>query len=188
MVCDEIKSTNLFGNILSLPFHECKFEKQLIKDVSDNFSFTGVEKEKDTYFKLIKTVQESKLNMSCINGLLIETIRRSRKNDFAHIFADFCGYFEDFYKDIELMFKKDIVQVGGTISITLSNRSFKRTDIISKMNELNPLSLMDGNEIENGIKTFLLKKGKSKYALTQSFPYKDDEKQAMILFILKRVK
>ena len=46
----------------------------------------------------------------------------------------------------------------------------------------------DGNEIENGIKTFLLKKGKSKYALTQSFPYKDDEKQAMILFILKRVK
>ena len=189
LVCQAIETSKKVGKILSLPFETCKFERQLLETVSNKFTFVGVERLKETYFNMLKTVVENRLNMSCINGNFIDTVKSSLKNEYAHVYADFCGNFDDYHHDIKLLLKKKIVQVGGTVSITLSNRTFKKTsDIVDRMNDLNPIGLVDGNKIENAIKTFLVKESKNNYALTNVFSYKDDERQAMILFTLVRVK
>lgn len=188
LVITEINDSNLVGKVLGLPFKNATFERQLLSDVSKDFTFVGCEHNQETYFNMLQTVIDNRLPMSCINGELIDTINNSKRDEYAHIFADFCGQFDTYRKDIKTIFKNKLVKVGGIVAITLANRNSSKNSLISTLNELNPLDSIEGSSIECGVKTYLLKKAKFNFALTKVFTYKDDEKQSMILYILKRVR
>jgi hypothetical protein len=189
VLIQSIQESCIVGKVLSLPFATCGFELQLLEDVSSEFRFIGVERVDETYYNMLQTVIDNQLNMSCVHGQFIDTVKTLRKNSLAHVNADFCGFFDDYHQDIQILLKSKAVVVGGTIGITFANRSFKtNSDIVNQMNELNPTALIHGNEVENAIRTFLIKESKNNYSLTKVLPYKDDERQAMILFVLKRIK
>jgi len=188
LLADRIKETGIIGRVLTLPYSSCIFELLLLDKISKDFTFVGCEHNPDTYYEMLKTVIKHKINMACIPNDLIETVKRSKEGDYAHIFADYCGQFDTYAEDIKLILKKKPIQVGGIFAFTVSNRKANKDSIIDEMNKLEPIGVRDGNLVEHGIRTFLTKYAKNNFATLVSYPYKDDEKQAMLLVIMQRVK
>jgi hypothetical protein len=188
IVVNEIRDSGIVGTVLSLPFEECIFEHQLLDRVCKEFDFVGVEEHRQTYYNLLQTVINDKIKMSCNLGKFLETVKNSKRDQYAHIFADFCGQADSYLEDIKLIIKNKLVQVGGTIAITFTNRNSSKDSVIRVMNELNPIGVNKGNAVEKGVLTYLNKISKTNYAIVKTFSYKDDGQQGMVLFVLKRVK
>jgi len=187
---EAIRTSGLYGKILTLPYKYCKIERKLIDTVSNKFSFVGCETEPNVYFDMIRTVAEHRINMECSPRPIGEKIDVAHEGEYSHALLDYCGQLNTFKSDIETAMRNDIVAVGGTISITLNKRKTIGIggNIEDEMNDLNPLGNIEGKEVENAILTFIRIVGGFKYSVETVMPYKDKGKGSMILVVVKRIK
>ena len=183
-----IAESKLFGKVLSLPFETCHIERMLIEDVSKKLKFVGCEIEEDVYFKMLETVAKYKLKMNCVYGSIGEQIAKARENEYSHLILDYCGQLNSFHTDIKMAMENKIVEVGGTISITLNRRKTVVGGIEDQINALTPYADLENRQVENALLHFLAMNSGGNYAIEKVFPYKDKGKQQMILVVVKRVK
>jgi|SRR5579859_1435611 len=178
---DEIINTYLTGQILSLPHLEYIMERQLLKENSD-FEFTCCEFNDNIYWKMVQYVAEKKLpffdNRKTSLGKIIF---KSIANEYAHIIADYCGTFNSFAPELEHVLKNNIIQVGGTLSITLIKRMpkqkknhYKRFCKIRKQEK-------GVTQTEHALN--VMTEQYPNYETIKVHPYKN-----MILYIIQRVK
>ena len=187
VIIDDIIDSGLTGTVLSLPFETCVFERSLLKKSGKNFNFVGVEKNELTYKKMLITSVRENIDMECIHGDFSDVIKKGGQYD--HIFADWCSQVNSLSTDIKTILNNKMVKVGGIFAFTVQNRAHeKKNGVLKLMNSLNPVGLFDNKHVENGIRTFVLKESGYNFSLERVVTYKDDEKQAMIMILLKRVK
>jgi hypothetical protein len=180
------------GLILSLPNNNCFIEMDILQSVSHKYSFIGVENNEQTFIELQKKVMKEKLykNITPVYGDFSSQIYNRTENTYSHIIADYCGQLFTAAPELEYAMKNNIVEVNGTISITLAKRmhsagnSFEKS--VNKGNGKRPKGITKFEfHLNNFIKKF------KNYEVIDTFHYSDkknDKKgQAMILKIVKRV-
>ena len=182
------------GNLLTLPCNTWKIEENLLNNLSDKFKILGVEFDKKVYIKsgrkLFKTPTLFN-NCSLINGTIGEQIFKSSENEFAHLILDYCGGFSTYAKEITFAMREKIVQVGGTISMTFSERAlgdYGRAILDTFGGDGEYKSVTAFKHFINGVNMVL----DSNYSIETSYRYKGGEKgkkgDNMVLFIIKRNK
>lgn len=182
------------GNLLTLPCDNWFIEKSLLEDISDKFNILGVELDKKVYMRSGRKLFKNPLlfnNCSLINGAIGEQIFKAKENEFAHLVLDYCGGFSTYAKEITFAMREKIVQVGGTISLTFSERAvgdYGRAilNTFGQTNEYKSIAVFE--HFINGINMVL----DSNYTIETSFRYVGGEKgkkgDNMVLFIIKRNK
>jgi hypothetical protein len=182
---------------LSLSADNCLTEGMLYNQVSKRSKFVLCENHPETYRQLLLNIVKNKTIvpyavLSCSIG---EEIRRSRENDYTDLVLDYCGQIGTNHEDIEYAIKNNIVCVGGTISVTLSKRisggvgGGYNMSFIEKMEKLNPnfKKQVGDNRTEPAVLTFFNRICGMNYEIVVNHPYKDTDKQAMMLVIIRRV-
>ena len=191
-IIDAIKDSDFkYDRILSLPADNCIIEKTLLDKVNNKIEFTLCERTATTFYKLLPKVKtlKSKMPIKLFNTSVKDIIVKANENEFTHLILDYCGTIGSFANEIKLAIDNNIVEVGGTISMTFCKRAPAGVslDFINKWERLNPLTVpTEGCRIEPAIFTFLNRIGGEGYVVEKCFPYFD--KSAMILFIIRRVK
>ena len=178
------------GTILTLPSFTCALELQILNRIGRGLKFIGCERDFDTFHKMVnKIAEETKLRNTVVPrfGEIGDIIYNSKENEFAHLILDYCGTINTFHKEIEYAIQNDLVEVGGTISITLSKNGLgNNVGIVGDLLRQFPEGTFSGEkETEMGIKLFLNKVMKSNYVVETFFNYCDTS--AMVLVIVRRV-
>jgi len=185
MVFDIKKSPTKNFNILSLPADNCLIEKKILKEVSSKYNFIGCEYKENVYFKLLNTIAKEKIRMSAHLGSVSDIIYKSKENEFAHIVLDYCGTFQTFQNEIAYAIQNKLVEVNGTISITISERDSGEYNLMNRINEIAP-SKDNDLKINHNIKTYLSIICGMNFKVETSFRYNDTGAN-MSLFVLKRL-
>jgi len=193
LMVDAIKNSNTKkGEILSLPFEDCIIEQMILNEKNcKRYKFLGVEYDKQTYYNMLKTISEKQLPINAYHGALADKIYEAKEGQYSHIIADYCGQLNTFHEEIEYAIKNNIVEVGGTISITLNKRiSDGCFGIYEKIERLLP-KMTDRLTIEDKyarteriIYNFMLKVCGMNYTILTPFAYHDTT--SMYLIIVKR--
>lgn len=189
-----VKSDLKGGVILSLSFSTCAIEKKIYKK-TNRFEFFGC----DTDIEVIKEMRKTivKHNLPFIGEekcKLSKHIYSAKEDQYAHIIADYCGHFEKVAEEIEFAMEKRIVQVGGTIAITVERRANNHTNnIISEMEELEGKPFEKNKKIDQTMEAFLRAVGGRRYKIIENYPYHDytengNKSANMILMTVKRIK
>lgn len=178
------------GTVLTLPSFTCALELQLLNRIGRGINFIGCERDFDTFHKMVnKIAEERRLKNTIVPrfGEIGDTIYNSKENQFAHLILDYCGTINTFHKEIEYAIQNDLVQVGGTISITVSKNGLgNNTGIVGDLLRQFPEGTFSGEkETEMGIKLFLNKVMKANYRVETFFNYCDTS--AMVLVIVRRI-
>lgn len=178
------------GTILTLPSFTCALELQLLNRIGRGLKFIGCERDFDTFHKMVnKIAEESKLRNTIVPrfGEIGDIIYNAKENEFAHLILDYCGTINTFHKEIEYAIQNDLVEVGGTISITLSKNGLgNNVGIVGDLLRQFPEGTFSGEkETEMGIKLFLNKVMKPNYVVETFFNYCDTS--AMVLVIVRRI-
>ena len=185
-----IKKTNIKkGKILSLPFNTCKLELLLNSTVKNKFEYIGCERQTDTYFDMLKTIAENKINMHTYNGDIGDKIYQAKENEYSHLLLDYCGVLHSFAEEIKHAVNNNIVKEGGTISITLNKRGYPiaQEDIANKILKGLPEGLFAGEKgVSLATKLFFTRLIGSDYTFEEFFEYHDKHKSPMMLIILRR--
>lgn len=183
--------------ILSLSADNCITEGMIYNQVSKRTKFILCENHPETYRELLLNIVKNKAItpyavLSCSVG---EEIRRSKENDYTDLILDYCGQIGTNHEDIEYAVKNNIVCVGGTISVTLCKRisggigGGYNMSFIERMEKLNPnFKKQEGdNRTEPAVLTFFNRICGMNYEIVVNHPYKDYDKQSMMLVIIRRV-
>lgn len=112
------------GIILTLSWYLCLTEK-MINSFYPKFKFLSYEMDKQTYATLKDNIKINKWKfmLNPIFGKIFDGVIKAVKNQYAHLFFDFCGGLETHEQDIKLALQNDIVGLYGIVWITLSTRS-----------------------------------------------------------------
>lgn len=171
--------------ILSLPSHTCAIEKKILAKTK-RFSFIGVELDENVYWKMAANIVKNRLPITPFLGTMGDKIAEARTNQYAHLILDYCGQLHSFAEEIMLAMRNNIVEVNGTISITLNKRisGNGRTfaDFIQKLNPQHDTSIC---ESEHLVRTFINRIGGYNYAIEKVLNYNDSA--SMILIIVRRI-
>lgn len=200
LMIDSIRnSTTKKNKILSLPAEYFEIEKTLWDKVSKKFNYVLVERDLETYKRLNRNINKSVKQGRCFtnklpityNGNIGDIIFDSYPNEYSHIILDYCGQYPTFYKEISHIFKNDIVEKGGTISMTFNKRISGKYNMnfINKIDKLYTYQIPDFDEFTKTMRTlelFLLKECGYKYNIETIFEYYD--KNSMVLVIVRRIK
>lgn len=178
------------GVIPTLPSFTCKLESLILEKIGRGISFIGCERDFDTFHKMVNTIAESQTLKRTIVprfGEIGEVIFNAKKDDFAHLILDYCGTINSFHKEIEYAIQNDLVQVNGTLSITLSKNGIgNNVGIVGELLRQFPQGCFgDDKETEMGVKLFLNKVMKPNYKVETFFNYYDSS--PMMLIIVKRI-
>jgi hypothetical protein len=178
------------GTILTLPSYTCALELQILNRIGRGINFIGCERDFDVFQKMVnKIAEERRLRNTIIPrfGEIGETIYNSKENQFAHMILDYCGTINTFHKEIEYAIQNDLIEVEGTICITVSKNGLGNNNgIIGELLRQFPEGTFSGEkETEMGIKLFLNKVMKSNYRVETFFNYCDTS--AMALIVIRRV-
>jgi len=195
------------GTILSLPFHTCTLEA-LINSQNELFDFIGCEIDSKTFIAMENKIAHTNLPIKAYEGTIGSQIENATANTFAHLMLDYCGTINTFHKEIELGMKKNIMQVGGAMCVTVSKEG--RQNNIGKLGEILsqfPKGTFEGLETELATKLYFrdLVRDNPNYELETIFNYQDvkkdengqpimrknntpSKKMPMMLFIIRRVK
>jgi hypothetical protein len=194
LMVNAIKNSNTKkGEILSLPFEDCIIEQMILNEKNcKRYKFLGVEYDKQTYHNMLKTIAKKQLPINTYHGALADKIHEAKESQYSHIIADYCGQLNTFYEEIAYAINNNIVEVGGTISITLNKRI---TDgcfgIYEKIERLLPkfsdtAAAKDKDaRTQHIIYNFMLKVCGMNYAIIRTFAYHDTT--SMYLIIIKRL-
>jgi hypothetical protein len=199
-IVSEIKKSGLkYGKILTLPASEFKIEKTIFDEVSQKFSYVGVEKEKDEFFKLLHNLAVKQFVMTPIYGSISEQIFKAKEDDFSHLILDYCGQLDSFAKEIIYAIQNNIVAKNGTIAITLNRRitlasgySFSDTIYSDMLGLRNIKEVEKGNLVRVALNIFLERICGLNYAIIDTFEYCDMKGKKkgsnMVLAIVKRLR
>lgn len=181
------------GKVLSLPFTTCTLEIQLNQKFRNKFRYIACERDREYYFEMMKTIAREKLAMNTYFGQIQDKIYEAREDEYAHLILDYCGQISTFQDEITHAVRNDIVQVGGTISITMCKRGELKGRIANLMGNL-PERFFNEELGEKtqvpAIKQFfttLIALSDCRYAINTFMEYKDDHQASMVLVVLKRL-
>jgi hypothetical protein len=190
-----IKGSKLYGLILTLPSFTCAIEKELPrKRGQKGFSFFAVDTCMEVIGMMIKAVNRYKLKFDHLYmGKICDVINTASENQFAHLILDYCGTLGTTYKEIRTAMQNNIMQVGGTMHITLNRRiSFlgEGFDITNYVESIVPYTGFDDKDGEgrslHTIINFIIISGEGRYKIKEVFTYHDTS--AMVLLIIERIK
>ena len=196
----EIKKSGLtYGKILGLPACDFEIEKKIYNEVSQRFSYIGVEHKKDEFFKLLHNLAIEEFVMTPIFGSISDQIFKSKENELSHLILDYCGQLDTFAKEIIYAIQNNIVAINGTISITLNRRitlpsghSFADTIYSDMLGLRNIKEVEKGELVRTALNIFLQGICGLNYAIVETFEYRDDKKDKrgsnMVLAIVKRLR
>lgn len=174
------------GLILTLPFIHCLIERQILAEVSKKYSFLGCEQEPDVYNKMLMTIAKNNLPISTHKGTIGEKIRQAKANEYSHLILDYCGQLGTTHEDIRIAMLNNIVEINGTIAITLNKRITPKTEeIYELMERLNPQTDKTISRSEHCLKTLINRIGGFNYAIESTLNYHDTAN--MILVIVRRI-
>jgi len=181
MVAEVVHSEIKSGKIMSLPASQATIERKIYRSCPF-FSFDVAEMDTNVFFKLLETTKKERLPFASISNCKIETlIEKSKKDEYAHLILDYCANLQTIYKDLENVFKKDIVQVGGVIAVTFSVRHSNSYFIETMLkNEIDIKGKKNKVAFEKFVKQFC------GYEVIREFSYRDGT--PMMLIIVKRIK
>jgi len=176
------KTDNKVGEMLSLPAGKAVMEKLIHKDIK-TIRFNICEHSKPIFQELANTVcnyfvKKPKLHLCKIGDL----IYKAKENQYLHIVLDYCGAVSTFEEEIKVAFEKNIVKVGGIISLTLSKRGCS-PEFVKKISNLSGTKF---SEKESATRDFLNNQAKDKYVKEVDYMYGD--KTPMMLYIYRRIK
>lgn len=175
------KATN--KPILTLPHKEWSLEKLIQMYTGKKFSFLAVERELDTFIEMVKHSKLYGKNNTCYHGDMGDKIYEAKEDTFSHAMLDYCGTFSMFRKEITTAVINNIVEVGGTIAVTL----VKARDNSDILNNCNDASGLGKSKTENGLKMFFKSLCLiSDFEVVTELAYTDS--MPMMLVILKRTK
>lgn len=180
--------------ILCLPAAKAIIELRLL-EIYSRFTFSACEYDKEVANELHKTIYENNLGgiMDVHCGKISDIIYRANKDEFSHLILDYCGEIDTFYDEIDHALMNKIVQVGGTVSITVAKRthpSNKETGIVARMNKMYPLRPDAIGEVEWAlIQIFEEYQKRGLYSFETLKNYSDSARGAnMALIVLRRIK
>ena len=173
--------------ILTLPFEDCLIEQKLLSEVSKKFTFLGCERKSPVYNKMLMTIANNNLPINTYKGLIGDKIKEATTNQYSHLLLDYCGQLGTAHVDINHAISFDIVEVGGTIAITLNKRITPGTESIYElMEKLNPqTTTSEDTRTEHALRTFINRVGGFKYSIEDVLSYYDTS--SMILMIVRRI-
>lgn len=185
---EAISTSNLnTGDVLTLPFSTCELEKQLNQSYRNKFRYIGCEREPDVYYEMLRTIADERLVMNTHFGSISDKIYSAFSNEYAHLILDYCGQISTFQEEIKHAITNNIVQVGGTISVTLCKRGELKGKIAEKIEAL-PENFVSNDKLQiYAIKLFFSEFAGADYKISTFMEYKDDGKMPMVLVVLKRL-
>lgn len=193
------ESSASIGTILTLPHIEATIERGILNTVSNDFKFTGVECHEETYHKMLSFIAEHRLGtkISTRFATMGEVISEAKPNQYSHLILDYCGHITKIWKDIEFALVNNIVEVDGTIAITI-NKRFTPSPITKRLEAINPFDGKTKTRTENLLKTLIASVGGLRYDVIETFDYSDDKGKRtaenpkghgawMLLMVVKRI-
>jgi transposase len=182
------------GVVLSLPYSTCAIEKKILVD-APYLTFLGVEKEKDVYKDLKKTVKSENLPIETYCGQLSDKIYGECENTYSHIIADYCGGLGRFGKEVEYAIRNKLIVKGGIMALTFSKpiRGGKDAKKLLSFGGTITNNINDNRcASDKAIEIFFNRIIGNSFKFLEIFHYSDDKKDAkgngfpMVLIILKR--
>lgn len=186
IVESRLSSGFLGGDILSLPAEEFLLEKEISKYIS-TYRYFGVECEEKPYFKLLGNLAKERFLMNTYKGKISDIIFKSKENEFSHLILDYCGILSHFSEEIKYAVLNNVVEVGGTISVTFNKREVNvnfTTEILG-LNNVTKEMVQDEGLMNHVITSFFQRLCGFNYKLIERFDYHDTS--AMSLVIIKRI-
>jgi hypothetical protein len=189
--------------ILSLPCDKFQIEKRIYQKVSRRYNYVMVERDDETFDKLKRNLkkQSDRVFMgrfpSLYFGSIGDIIFNSRENEYSHMILDYCGQIGTFHRELEYVFRNDIVEVGGTISMTFNKRISigESTIFCNKMDRLVSHQIPEENDNKKTMRVvnnFFIKECGYKYDIETIFEYLDNSPESkgspMVLVICRRLK
>lgn len=177
------------GKIATLPSNTWAIEDLIYNNVSKRFKYVACERESAVFVDMVAKMNNYGKNNVPFLGSLSDVIYDAKENEFNHIIADYCGVLSTFKDELIHACSKNVVKVGGTISVT-TLKARNESGFVSKLNqfksEISGLDCVNNNN-ETAIKMFF----KSLTAITnfevvEEFAYCDST--PMMLIVLKRTK
>lgn len=184
------------GTIVTLPNTRWAIEELIINKVSNRFKFLGVECHGPTFDKMVDTMRLNKWRFDTYYGKLAEIVLNSKENSFSHVIADYCGQLHKQAKELRYALENNIVEVDGTISITLNARIGKGPGLKFEKQFIKGFGKRPKKLVrcEWQLRCFVGTYGKN-FEIETVFEYKDAKKKNdkrsganMILMIVRRIK
>jgi hypothetical protein len=178
------------GKILTLPFSKCIIEKELMSVVGkNNFEFIGYERDKETYWEMMKTILNDRLPIYPVLGDIGEEIQSSYEDKYSHLILDYCCQLNTIAEDMISLFSGNIMKVGGMALITLNKRICKVGNADKIYNEMNQLVKKEKDtdlDTIHAMKVFFSKVCGFNYSIEEFFEYHDTA--SMVLIVIKRIR
>jgi len=196
LIADAIMETKRQGsNILTLPADTWIMEKNILKQ-KPGYKFTGVERDKETYLKMVKNMidnpilSESVIDMA--NKSIEELIVNNGEDTYSSAILDYCGTIDTFFDEINDIMKRNLIKKGGYITLTLSenDRHLNHSHHTTSHSNIYIQNCcvgkeMNGAKVTNDLVNILVYNNKG-YKIVNKFPYRD-KRVNMLLFIIKRI-
>jgi hypothetical protein len=184
ILANEVEASGVVGKYLGLPFYTADFEKKIYNRIP-TMSFVGCETEKNTFLLRKKYDILEDFPMEMHNCKLSKMIRNSEPNTYAHVFLDYMGGLHKFGSEIVEAMDRQIVQIGGTLAITIQNA--QRYGLVKETSRF-ARKLDNRTASSKMIDKFICDVKGDDYELLSNNYYKDDKHVGMNLIILKRLK
>jgi len=189
-IVDAIRNTKRkSGEVLSLPASDAIIERKLYKH-NKSLTYTLCERDKHEFEKLMNNCRNTFLhNSKFYCGDIGNVILSAERNQYLHIILDYCGTVSTFEYEIQRIFEKGLIQVGGTLSITLSKRGCNENFVedIERRHRLSS-NLPFFERVERATIYFLeVCAILFDFERVEYFPYKDSRLE-MMLFVYRRKK
>lgn len=169
--------------ILTLPFKLWEMEKLVQNYTGKLFTYVACEKNLDVFIEMCNNSKKYGKNNELYHGLIGDKIEIATEGKYSHLILDYCGVLSSFSREISLSVINNVVEVGGTISITLQ-KGRDSSDILDKCYEASDKTT---NKTEDAIRTFF-----KSLCLISNFEVVDEliycDKTPMMLTVLKRMK
>jgi putative NADH-flavin reductase len=170
-------------------------EKNILNKKS-GYKFTAVERDKETYQKMIKNlIKDDGLFNSVIataNKSIGEVVMNDTEDTYSSAILDYCGFIDSFYEEIDDIMKRNLVKKGGNITITLAendrviNHSLQMNNYTNRyISKCYPNEVVSGEKITKELINNLVFNNAG-YKITTKFNYRDT-KVNMLLFIIHRI-
>ena len=193
-----IETSTKSSNNLTLPAEYFLIEKSIL-DKKLGHKFTAVERDKETYVKMIKYVATDEVLLESIIGIVNKTVAdqivNDKENTYSNMILDYCGFVDTFHDEIDDIMYRKLVKKNGYITITLAenDRHLGHPNHITNYSNayITNCCLEEEKKEMNGNKvtTALIKNlvfNNNGYKLVEKFSYRDKTVN-MILFIIKRI-
>ena len=172
--------------VLTLPYVTWAMEKLIEMYTGYKFSYMACECNFTIFKEMILNGKKWGKNNDFYYGALGDKIKMAIENQYSHLILDYCGMLTTFRREIIMAVTNNIVEVGGTISVTVIKARDK--DIIDSCYNS---SAKDESisKTENAIRGFFVSLCNiSDFEVVEVLTYQGDTNVPMMLTVLKRTK